>query len=61
MFGFLSETTDPVCKMKIDKSKAKFSLENKGGTYYFCSESCKEKFSTEPKKYLKESHGGCCR
>jgi YHS domain-containing protein len=43
---------DPVCKMKIDESKAAGKSDYKGQTYYFCALSCKQKFDKEPEKYL---------
>lgn len=62
MFGLFGKVTDPVCKMKINKEKAKFSIDFDGQKYYFCSQNCKEKFEKDPKKYItEESHtGGCC-
>ena len=42
---------DPVCKMKIDETKAAGKSEFKGQTYYFCAVSCKQKFDKEPHKY----------
>ncbi|SDC12601.1 YHS domain-containing protein [Pedobacter soli] len=44
---------DPVCKMKIKAATAKTTVYNKE-TYYFCSESCKQKFIAEPAKFLKK-------
>jgi FOG: PKD repeat len=46
-----STVVDPVCKMKISKSTAKFTSKYKGKTYYFCSSSCKKKFDANPSKY----------
>ncbi|MDP3987550.1 MAG: YHS domain-containing protein [Candidatus Levybacteria bacterium] len=48
--------------MKINKKEAKFSLVHDGATHYFCSESCKGKFSNDPKKYSAKQNqaGGCC-
>ncbi|MDO8658073.1 MAG: YHS domain-containing protein [Candidatus Levybacteria bacterium] len=60
IFGLFNKATDPVCKMKINKKSAKFSLEKDGSTYYFCSESCKGKFSADQNKYLKEEGKSCC-
>jgi YHS domain-containing protein len=34
---------DPVCGMTVDRTKA-LTLETKGTTHYFCSESCRSKF-----------------
>jgi uncharacterized membrane protein YraQ (UPF0718 family)/YHS domain-containing protein len=35
--------TDPVCGMKVDRSKA-LTAERDGRTYYFCGEGCRTKF-----------------
>ncbi|MDN3588259.1 YHS domain-containing protein [Pedobacter aquatilis] len=44
---------DPVCKMKIKPTGVKTTVYNKF-TFYFCSESCKQKFVAEPAKYVKK-------
>ncbi len=44
---------DPVCGMTVDPETAKHKADYKGGTYYFCSGSCKTKFKANPEKYLK--------
>lgn len=46
---------DPVCKMKVDKSRkpAGGVSTYKGITYYFCNPKCKELFDKTPEKYLK--------
>ena len=49
MFG---KEKDPVCGMKVKKSKAVAVSEYKGKKYYFCAEACKEKFDKEPEKYI---------
>lgn len=42
--------TDPVCGMKVDRSKA--VTENLGGhTFYFCSEHCRHAFAADPRRY----------
>jgi uncharacterized membrane protein YraQ (UPF0718 family)/YHS domain-containing protein len=38
--------TDPVCGMKVDRSKA-LTLERGGRTFYFCSEHCRSQFERE--------------
>jgi P-type Cu+ transporter len=43
---------DPVCKMKVDESKAAGKSEYRGTTYYFCATVCKRKFDEQPEKYL---------
>ncbi|MGO9386893.1 MAG: YHS domain-containing protein [Methanobacterium sp.] len=42
--SILSTETDPICKMQVDKRKAKFTIEYKRKTYYFCSLFCKKEF-----------------
>src|SRR5258708_32642221 len=46
---------DPVCGMTVDPSRAKATQEHAGKMYYFCCAGCKEKFSTDPPKYLAPS------
>ena len=48
---------DPVCKMKIEESKAVATSEYKGKKYYFCAVGCKKAFDADPEKYLKGSKG----
>lgn len=69
MFGlFNKKVQDPVCAMKVDK-QTKYISEFAGIKHYFCSEDCKKKFDSEPKKYADEqnavsghNHGNksCC-
>lgn len=63
MFGLFNKTQDPVCKMKVDKNKAKYSSEYKGEKYYFCSENCKSQFDSKPEDFIKENTMGssCCQ
>jgi YHS domain-containing protein len=42
--------TDPVCGMKVDKSKAR-TLEFEGSTYSFCSEHCRHAFQADPHRH----------
>ena len=44
---------DPVCKMKVEESKAAGKSEYNGQTYYFCAQSCKIKFDRNPEQYAK--------
>ncbi len=49
---------DPVCGMRVDKSKA-VTLEQDGHVYYFCSEHCKSRFQAEGSKAAAHAmHGG---
>lgn len=43
--------TDPVCGMKVVADITK-SVEYHDTTYYFCSQTCAEKFSADPQQYL---------
>lgn len=42
---------DPVCGMEIDPQTAFASREHLGQTFYFCSQSCVEKFDSDPHQY----------
>src|SRR5579862_2144859 len=46
---------DPVCGMSVDPSRAKSKREHAGDTYYFCCESCANKFTSSPSTYLNKS------
>jgi YHS domain-containing protein len=43
---------DPVCGMSVATEGAKWTLDYKGMTYYFCCEKCKTAFVNEPEKFL---------
>ena len=49
---------DPVCNMQVDAQSAAGRSEYKGETYYFCSQSCKNKFDQNPQQYTKERGRG---
>ncbi len=60
---------DPICKMTVDESTAKWKSEYEGKAYYFCAPGCKSAFEENPEKYLggesapadTHQHGhGCC-
>lgn len=46
---------DPVCGMSVDTNKAAATSQNAGKTYYFCSESCKQKFDKNPTQYAEKT------
>ena len=48
-------TSDPVCGMQVDESKAAAASKYKGQSYYFCSAGCKQQFEKNPQKYVKPS------
>ncbi len=45
--------TDPVCGMTVKTATAKNKANHAGHSYYFCSQRCLGKFTTEPERYLK--------
>ncbi len=49
--------TDPVCGMKVDRSKA-LRLEHGGGTFFFCSEHCVSRFEADPEAVLGSAGDG---
>ncbi|MFQ5867328.1 MAG: YHS domain-containing protein [bacterium] len=54
-----NEVKDPVCGMTVKKDEAAATSEHMGKTFYFCCPVCKEKFDSEPMKYMgKEEEGG---
>ena len=46
------EVLDPVCGMTISPADAVGHVEHKGQTYYFCNESCLERFRATPDAFL---------
>lgn len=48
-----TETTDPVCGMKVDPAKA-LKITYKGKDYYFCSERDRDLFLKNAEQYLKK-------
>jgi Cu+-exporting ATPase len=53
-----NSTTDPVCGMKVDPSKAAGSHEYNGHTYYFCGRNCLTKFKADPESILRRAASG---
>src|SRR4051812_46726116 len=48
-----NEVVDPVCGMTIDAADAVGSIDYHGQTFYFCADSCLERFKANPEEYLK--------
>jgi len=42
---------DPVCGMNVNPLKAAAQSQHNGKTYYFCSQSCKQKFDQKPAQF----------
>jgi YHS domain-containing protein len=43
---------DPICKMSVAESQAKYTSLHAGTKYYFCSAACKLEFDRNPTKYI---------
>ena len=50
--------TDPVCGMKILPSDAVGTSSCDSRTYYFCNESCLDRFREDPRRYLEPARDG---
>src|SRR5687768_7682082 len=50
-----AEVLDPVCGMTISPDDAVGTADYKGQTYYFCAESCLERFRADPEEFV--GHG----
>ncbi len=48
---------DPVCLMDINPRQAAAMSAYAGRSYYFCSESCRQKFETQPELFLNKAPG----
>ncbi len=54
MFG---RVKDPVCGMTIKKNTAIAACKYRGKVFYFCAQSCKERFVADPRKYVSVRRG----
>lgn len=44
--------TDPVCGMVLRRADAAASLDHEGSRYYFCLAQCRDRFASDPNRYL---------
>ncbi|MCB2187611.1 MAG: YHS domain-containing protein [Deltaproteobacteria bacterium] len=44
---------DPVCYMVVNPQESDIWLDFEGERYFFCAESCREKFQADPAQYIK--------
>src|SRR5947207_15149018 len=51
------EVVDPVCGMTIDPADAVGHVDYDGQTYYFCAQSCLQRFTEEPGRYVTSGSG----
>ena len=47
-----SEVRDPVCGMRVDPAKSRFSHEHDGQRYYFCCGGCHAAFQADPTRFV---------
>ena len=47
---------DPVCGMELDISDVTHAFEHEGKEYFFCSETCKGHFVSDPDMYIGENY-----
>ena len=47
-----SEVRDPVCGMRVDPAKSRFSHEHDGRRYYFCCGGCHAAFQADPTRFV---------
>ena len=45
--------TDPICRMSVGETDAKYTSMHEGKKFYFCSAACKQQFDKNPQKYAK--------
>ncbi len=45
------ETTDPVCGMRVEPARARYTAEHAGVTYYFCTARYRERLEAEPEDF----------
>lgn len=63
--GNKDKKIDPVCNMEVDPDTAKHVSEIDGEKTYFCSSHCKDKFDSNPERFLnsdgnhQHATGGC--
>ena len=48
----VNEVVDPVCRMTITPGDAVGHVDHAGQRYYFCSQSCLDRFRSDPKRFL---------
>ena len=47
-----SEVRDPVCGMRVDPAKSRFSHEHDGRSYHFCCGGCQAAFRADPTRFV---------
>jgi len=50
--GVPAQARDPVCGMTVDTATAAYVTQHAGEEFHFCSAACRDKFVSDPEKYL---------
>ena len=53
-----SDVRDPVCGMRVDPAKSRFSHEHRGRRYYFCCGGCRAAFQADPTRFVAAAAAG---
>jgi YHS domain-containing protein len=53
-----TQSTDPVCGMKVDPAAAAAMTQYHGSTVYFCAKGCQKAFDANPQQYAKQKPKG---
>jgi len=49
---FEEMAVDPVCGMEVEPAEAPATASHGGEKYYFCAESCRDRFVNEPARFI---------
>jgi Cu+-exporting ATPase len=52
LHALIGVARDLVCGMRVDPATAKHRVEHAGKTYVFCSQKCRDRFVSDPQRYL---------
>ncbi len=44
---------DPVCGMEVSRNSAVAETTYQGKTFYFCAQTCRKAFESDPEKYIR--------
>lgn len=58
VLAIAAEARDPVCGMSVTIATARHQAEFGGSTYYFCCGGCRERFVSDPQRYIEAQTEG---
>ena len=53
----VKDMRDPVCGMRVDPERSRFSSEHGGKVYHFCCGGCLATFNENPTQFLQQDSG----